>query len=272
MTSLDFLYGTVAGRILLKPLVSRPVSKLSGVFLDSRLSKPLIKGFAKNNNIRVEDYEVDGITNFNQFFCRKIKAGLRPIDGDASHLISPCDGLLSAYAISNDLVLPVKQSAYTISSLLRDDSLAAEFDGGVCLVFRLCVNHYHRYVYAESGVKGENIFIPGVLHTVRPVALEKRPVFIENCREYTVIETENFGKMVQMEVGAMLVGRIVNNDGSKSVVRGEEKGRFEYGGSTIILLLKKDSVKIDQRFLDATAKAEEVDVKMGEVIGTRVQG
>ncbi len=269
MTSLEFLYGTPLGRILLKPLTSRAVSKLSGLFLDSPLSKGLIKGFAKSNNIRLEDFYLDDIKCFNDFFCRRIKENLRPIDTDPSHLISPCDGLLSVYPISNDLVIPVKQSQYTISSLLKDKQLASEYEGGYCLVFRLCVNHYHRYAYAESGEKGENIFIPGILHTVRPIALEKSPVFVENCREYTVIDTPNFGKMVQMEVGAMLVGRIVNNDGKASVVRGQEKGRFEYGGSTIILLVKKDSVTIDQTFLDATKNGEEVDVLMGQKLGEK---
>ena len=94
---------------------------------------------------------------------------------EASNLCAPCDGLLSVWNISEDTVIPVKQSQYTVSSLLKDKELAAEYDGGLCLVFRLCVDNYHRYSYADSGKKGPNIFIPGVLHTVRPIALESRP-------------------------------------------------------------------------------------------------
>lgn len=43
-----------------------------------------------------------------------------------------------------------------------------------------------------------------------------------------------------MEVGAMMVGRITNHEAVPGyVTRGEEKGYFEFGGSTIILLTQK---------------------------------
>ena len=270
MDSLHFLYKTIPGRFFLKPLASRPLSKLCGAFLDSRLSAFLIKSFVRNNNINLDDYETEGIKTFNQFFRRKIKEGRRPFNMEASNLCAPCDGLLSVWNISEDTVIPVKQSEYTVSSLLKDKELAAEYDGGLCLVFRLCVDNYHRYSYADCGKKGPNIFIPGVLHTVRPIALESRPVFVENCREYTVIESSTFGKLIQMEVGAMLVGRIVNLEGQGMAERGKEKGFFEYGGSTIILLVKKCLVKINQDILDNSQKGIESPVKMGQVIGAKL--
>ena len=123
---------------------------------------------------------------------------------------------------------------------------------------------------AESGKKGPNIFIPGVLHTVRPIALESIPVFIENSREYTSIESSLFGKIIQMEVGAMLVGRIVNLEGEGMAVRGKEKGFFEYGGSTIILLVKKDMVKINDKIIQNSGKGIESPVKMGQMIGEKI--
>ncbi|WP_022930986.1 phosphatidylserine decarboxylase [Treponema bryantii] len=270
MDSLHFLYKTFPGRFFLKPLASRPLSKLCGAFLDSRLSTFLIKSFVRNNNINLDDYETEGIKTFNQFFRRKIKEGRRVFDMEPSKLCCPCDGLLSVWNISEDTVIPVKQSEYTVSSLLRNKELAAEYDGGLCLVFRLCVDNYHRYAYADSGKKGPNIFIPGVLHTVRPIALESRPVFVENCREYTVIESSTFGKLVQMEVGAMLVGRIVNLEGQGMAERGKEKGFFEYGGSTIILLVKKDMVKLNQEIINNSQAGIESPVKMGQVIGAKL--
>ena len=270
MDTLPFLYKTAFGRILLKPLTAPSLSRLCGRFLDSRLSAFLIKGFVKNNNINLEDYLTDEIKTFNQFFRRKIKDGLRSFDFTPENLCSPCDGLLSVWQIkdSNGTVIPVKQSQYTIESLLQNKELASQYNGGLCLVFRLCVNHYHRYAYAESGRKGRNIFIPGVLHTVRPIALESLPVFVQNSREYTVIESSVFGPLVQMEVGAMLVGRIVNHEEEADVHRGEEKGFFEYGGSTIILLIEKDKIKMRKEIIENSLRGIESPVKMGEVIGS----
>ena len=271
MDSLNFLYKTVCGRILLKLLTTRGLSKLCGAFLDSPCSAFLIKNFVRKNNIALEDYQTEGIRTFNQFFRRKIKDGLRPFDMDESHLCAPCDGLLSVWNIDKGTVLPVKQSLYTVKRLLQNSELAAEYEGGLCLVFRLCVNHYHRYSYIASGKKSDNIFIPGVLHTVRPIALESLPVFTENCREYTLIENPVFGKLIQMEVGAMLVGRIVNHEGEGFAERGKEKGFFEYGGSTIIVLLKKDTAIIKEEILSASQTGIETPVKMGEQIGTNYQ-
>ena len=147
--------------------------------------------------------------------------------------------------------------------------MAQKYENGTCLVFRLCVHHYHRYAYPDNGRKTKNTFIPGVLHTVRPVALRELPVFTENAREYTVIRSENFGDVLQMEVGAMLVGKIDNYHQEADVRRGQEKGRFLYGGSTIILLLEPGTVAVTEKFFKATRAGEETEVKMGEAIGRR---
>lgn len=267
MDTLKFLYRTIPGRMILKFLTRPSLSNACGRFLDSDLSHFLIQPFVKENGIRVSDYEMDDVRSFNDFFSRKIKEGLRSIDMDEKHLIAPCDGLLSVWKIREDTVLPVKQSNYTISSLLRNPKLAAHYRDGYCLVFRLCVNHYHRYCYVDSGKKSRNVFLPGVLHTVRPIALAQYPVFTENSRAYTLIRTPEFGTVVQMEVGAMLVGRIVNHEQGAQVIRGAEKGMFQYGGSTIIVLVGKDQVTMREDLLKNAQFGKETAVQMGETIG-----
>lgn len=267
MSGLDFLYKTKLGRIILRPLLLKPVSDFSGWLMDTKASKCLIGPFAKKSGIKLEDFILDDINCFNDFFCRRIKPELRPLDTDTSHLMAPCDGLLKIYPIEKGLVIPVKQSKFSIRDLLQDKELAECFEGGYCLVYRLCVNHYHRYVYFESGYKSKDVIIPGFYHTVQPVALEAGPVFVENSRQYTVIETEQFGKCVQMEVGAMLVGRIVNEQPQEcSVKRGTEKGHFEYGGSTIIVLVPEGKATIKKEILAASEMGEEVEVVLGASI------
>ena len=265
--TLRFLYHTPAGRTLLKPLTCRPVSKAAGAFLDSSMSKPLIRPFVRKNRIDLQDFYAEDFRCFNDCFCRKIREGLRPVDPDPRTLIAPCDGLLTIHPITGDTVLPVKQSRYTLPDLLEDEALAARYRDGLCLVFRLCVNHYHRYCYADSGVKSDNRFLPGKLHTVRPVALAAGPVFTQNCREVTVMDTQNFGPVTQVEVGAMLVGKIHNHHGAGPIVRGQEKGLFLYGGSTVILLLEKGRAALSPALLEASARGEETPVKMGQPIG-----
>lgn len=264
---LHFLYKTIPGRLVLKVLTAKWVSDLAGFYLDSAHSKKLIAPFVRSNSIDLKDYEPCDYKCFNEFFCRKIRPELRPMDMDENHLMSPCDGLLSVYPIKDGVVMNIKQSKYSVKDLLQDAELAAEFDEGTCLVFRLCVNHYHRYHFAEAGKMLKEKKISGLLHTVRPIALRALPVFTENSREYAVYETKNFGKMVQMEVGAMLVGKIDNHPNMKSFERGQEKGRFLYGGSTVILMLQKDQVQFPDWFKESASPDLEIPVQMGQCLG-----
>jgi phosphatidylserine decarboxylase len=266
---LRFLYHTVIGRLFLKALTARWVSKAAGAFMDSPLSKPLIKSFVNKNGINLDDFYSDDFKCFNDCFTRKIKEGKRTLDMDKNAFIAPCDALLSAYKIDESTRLDIKGCVYTVDELLENKELGAKYKGGIALVFRLCVNHYHRYIYLDKCTKGENVFIKGKLHTVRPIALESAPVFKQNCREYTVMHTENFGDVVQLEVGALLVGKIANHHGAGTFERGQEKGTFLYGGSTIVVLLEKDAADIDESYFVATENGEETDVVMGQRLGTK---
>ena len=268
---LRFCYNSCFGRPLLWLFTRRSLSKLVGAYLDSGLSRGLIKGYAKRNNIDLTQFEPGPFASFNAFFTRRILPELRPVDEDPNAFISVSDAKLSVYHIDEDTQFEIKGFSYTVSSLLRDEELAKHYTGGTCLIFRLCVDDYHRYHYIDNCAHGAPRFIRGCLHTVQPVALEKRRVFTENCRECTLLHTENFGDVMQVEVGAAMVGRIVNNHKSGSFLRGDEKGRFEFGGSTIVLLLEKDRVVLDDELWGNTAAESETVVRYGERIGYRIQ-
>ena len=120
---LNFLYNTAVGRIMLKPLVSKGFSDCVGRFMDSKASKILIDSFVKKNDIDLEEFYSDEFNSFNDCFSRKIREDKRPIDMDKDSFISPCDGLLSAYTINKDMVIPVKQSRYNMSHLLLNPKL-----------------------------------------------------------------------------------------------------------------------------------------------------
>lgn len=264
---LRFMYENAFGRVLLKAFSAPWVSKTVGAFMSSRLSKPIIKKFIRSNSIDMSLFENEEYKSFNDFFVRRIKPELRPVDFDAAALVCPCDGFLSVYKLNKDTVMPIKQSAYTLESLLCDAEKAKAFENGTALVFRLCPTHYHRYCFFDDGKIESSRYIKGKLHTVRPIALEKYPVFCENCREITYLETSSFGLAVQIEVGAMLVGKIANSVKSGSFRRGEEKGMFLYGGSTVVVLLRENAAELDEEFFTATEEGFEIPVVQGQRIG-----
>jgi phosphatidylserine decarboxylase len=141
--------------------------------------------------------------------------------------------------------------------------LADEYKGGTCLVFRLTVDDYHHYHYFDNGTSEKEVIIPGIFHTVNPIANDYYPIYKTNTRHYTMIHSENFDDVVYMEVGALMVGKIVNAN-KKEFKRGEEKGYFEFGGSTVVLLFKKDILNVDEDIIQHSKNHDEVKVKLGE--------
>lgn len=269
--ALSFLYESVAGRICLKVVNRRYTAKLVGKYMNSRLSKGLIDRFIEKNNIDMSIYEDKEYKSYNQFFTRNLKPECKCICMEKDALVSPCDSKLRVYPINDDSIFFIKDAPYNVKELIKNEELSKEFNGGLCLIFRLTVDNYHRYIYFDDGTKGENIYIQGVLHTVNPIALDRYNFYKQNCREYTVMETANFGKAVQVEVGAMLIGRIKNNHGPCSFKRGDEKGMFEFGGSTIVLLLKKNAAVIDGDIMANSGEGIETVVRLGERIGSAKQ-
>lgn len=264
--SVRFLYNTVPGRIVLKALTAPSISKLAATALNNKLSALYIPYFVKKNNIDTEKFvrPFGGYYSFNEFFMRKIKDEY--LHTEEGILCSPCDGLLTVKAIDDSSVFRIKHCKYDLARLLKDDELAKRFVGGTALIFRLTPTHYHRYNYCANGPASHNVRIDGILHCVRPIALERYPVFTENSREYISISSEKLGTVVQMEVGALLVGKIANDElDSCNAVINTEKGHFEFGGSTIIVLLDH-KVKLKAKLKTRERIDGEIPVTIGEAL------
>lgn len=263
-----FVYKYTLTRLMIRPFVSPWFSKLSGKLLSSRLSTCLIPGFIRKNQIDMSDFPNERYDSFNAFFTRRILNGARTVSLAERDLISPCDGELCAFPVTGDFHFEVKNSTYDLNHFTGSAELGKKYENGICLVIRLCPKDYHRYHFIDSGTLSESRYIPGVFHTVRPKAAGLGRVFKENTRVVTMLHTDHFGDVCQVEVGALLVGKIVN-EGIRAFRRGQEKGHFEYGGSTIVLLFEKDSVRIKSEYFKATDRGIETRVRMGEVIGEK---
>ena len=141
-----------------------------------------------------------------------------------------------------------------------------DYSGGKCLVYRLCMDDYHRYCFVDDGSVKDTRVIKGRLHTVSPLSKDYK-IYKENHRVVSVLSTKHFGDMINIEVGALLVGKIVNREVDQ-FTKGEEKGFFEPGGSTIVQLFKKDTVNIDEDIIKQSLDSTETKVLFGEGVGS----
>ena len=264
-TILKFLYNTIPGRIILKLLINPFISKIVGFYHDMPLSKLKIKSFIKNNNITMDEYETKEYKNFNDFFTRKRKTKIKQLS--KGEFASPADSKLLVYKITKDLKVTIKNSTYTLNELVDNKIDLKDYKNGYCLIFRLAVDDFHRYVFPDSGVVEETYNIKGKLHTVSSISKEY-PIYKENHRIITKLNTKNFDDLIFIEVGALCVGKIINHD-IKEYNICDEKGYFKMGGSTIAILIKDKKLILDKDILDNATKEIEVKLKCGEKIGIK---
>lgn len=257
---LEFLYHTLIGRILLKIVIARPIfSKIRARYYKSSNSIKDIKTFIKKHNIKINKEKLKEFKSFNDFFIRKCDVQDKGLS--KSDLISPCTARLRVYDTNDSL--KIKNGTYDIRDIigkrkdLRDKRV---------LIFRLAADDYHRFIYIDNGKVKEQYKIKGVLHTVRPIS-DKYKVYTKNTRIVSILDTENFGEIIEIDVGALLIGHIVEHNKEK-FNRLNEKGYFEYGGSTIILVINKD-IEIDEDITEQSKLGYETKVNIGEKIGER---
>lgn len=264
--AMHFVYETACGRLLAKGILCRHfISKLYGAWQSSALSRRKARRFMQRYAIDVSDCTQQTFPNFNAFFTRQRRQYTdRTRTGE---LPAVADSKLTALSVDAQTRFCVKDVPYTLAELLENDMLAEQYAGGMCLIFRLSPEDYHRYVYPDNGTQEQTVAIPGVLHSVNPIAGSQR-VYRRNARRYTVLHTEQFGDVIEMEVGALLVGKICNHrEAPCGFSKLQEKGYFAYGGSTVIVLLQAGRVAVDTDILNYSAQGIECRVRLGEKIG-----
>ena len=268
---LKWLYYNPIGEASLWALAKRKlVSSIYGNMMDRTSSAKKIQPFVEEFDIDMSIAQEQKFNTFNDFFTRKLKEGARPIDTSSNIVVSPADGKILAYANMSRADFIIKGYRFDVFSFLDNPDLAQKYHDGALLIIRLAPVDYHRFHFPVSGNVSPNKKIEGDYYSVNPFALRKKAeIFCLNKREYTIISNPLFGDVVMAEVGATMVGSIIQTYKGSTINKGEEKGYFKFGGSTVVLLFKKSKIKVDEDLLIHTAKGYETTVKMGERIGER---
>lgn len=266
---LKFLYGNVIGTLPLWSLVKRKVfSQWFGKYMDNPASAKRIASFVNQFEIDLSEYEVPsrGFKHFNDFFYRKIRSGKRPLkDG----LVSPADGRIVVFnELKDGQKFYVKGKPFDLQTFLGDPDLARKFDGGGMAVIRLAPVDYHRYHFPATGTVKSMKLINGYYYSVSPLALRKNwEIFWENKRWVTVLQTEEFGEIALIDVAATCTGGMVQTHGlSEEVWKGQERGYFKFGGSTVVVLTEPGKVTWEADLLQNSREGFETYIKMGETM------
>ncbi len=270
---LNWLYTSKLGKFMQRLLCTAPISMIYGIFQETYSSHKKIEPFLKEFKIDMDDFlpedgrtESDPYSNFNQFFIRKFKKGKRSFIEDEKTMGAFAEARYFGHdKTGSEVRIPVKGDFLCANTLLAHEKWNQVFEHGPLLIARLCPVDYHRFHYPVDGEVLDDYRLHGKYHSVNPVALKERPdIFATNERQVTILQTKNFGKLAYIEVGAICVGKIVQTHHLKSFQKGDEKGYFLFGGSTVIVIGEKGLWKPDQDILDNTQNGIETYLKLGE--------
>jgi len=253
------------------------LSKKQGLKYDDPASAKEIPGFVKLHNLDVKEVELDisEYKTFNEFFARKLKAGARPVDApeDPLRACSPADARMMVFQdVTVDTGRWIKGTKFTVENLLTaaGKDYVSRLQGGSMVIARLAPQDYHRWHVPVAGKMGHIIEIPGSLYTVNPIAINHAVnVYTENKRVLIPIQSEEFGLVMLVAVGAIMVGSIaVEKDEGKDLNKGQLNGYFKFGGSTVLALFEKDRIKFRDELLNNSKQNIESLIKCGSWMGT----
>jgi phosphatidylserine decarboxylase len=276
-----YLYQNDWGKRLNRWLASAWASKAYGVVQDLPVSHRKVRPFIEKFGVNIDEYErgtrssldaKDSYASFNEFFVRRFRMGKRPFVHEPHRMPAFAEARYVGHAqVGPETVFPVKGVHLGVGDLLGNQDVARPFLGGPLLIARLCPVDYHRFHYPDTGKVIDQWRVKGRYDSVNPVALRTKPdIFIANERHVTLIQTENFGRIAYIEVGAVCVGKIVQTHRwNKPFLRGEEKGYFLFGGSTVVVLGEPGAWRPSADILAKTSEGIETYLRLGEEVAVK---
>ena len=266
---LVWLYNNPVGEATLWALVKRKlVSSMYGNMMDRPSSTKKIEPFVEEFEIDMSSVQKQEFNSFNDFFTRKLKNNARLVDTNSTVAVSPAEGKLLAYENIGNSDFIIKGYRFDVCSFLNNADLAQKYLDGTLVIIRLAPPDYHRFHFPIGGSVSSITQIAGDYYSVNPLALRKMAeIFCLNKREFTIVTNPLFGDVVIAEVGATMVGSIIQTYTGNFANKGEEKGYFKFGGSTVVLLFEKNKIRIDDDLLINTLEGFETGIKEGERIG-----
>ncbi len=272
---IKWLYQSKLGKIVQNRPIEKFISHAYGSYQNFGISKNKVKPFVKKFDLDMEQFKQKDYKSFNDFFIREFKPNQRSFTKKPEELPAFAEGrYFGSENISSNNYFPVKGINININTLLdgfKGDINKNEFNEGPMLIARLCPVDYHRFHFPDDGEIVYRQLIEGPLDSVNPLALEHKPeILVKNERQISVLKTKNFKTILNIEVGALCVGKIKNStECPQSVTRGQEKGYFLFGGSTSIIIGQNKAWKPNELILKNSKNNLETYYKLGDQVAIK---
>jgi phosphatidylserine decarboxylase len=267
----DFFYKTSIGKTLRYCLSTWYFSAILGWCADRRWSTCFIPWFIRKNSINMDEAinkDPSAYITFNDFFTRKLRSDARCIDQATNAFVSPADGIVYTFEnIQPQNLFFIKNKKLNLGILLKNKELAQQFVGGTLTMIYLAPHDYHRFHFPIDCSPHNPYRIAGKYESVAPFVYKFIQPLTENERHYVILDENT----IMMAIGAMCVGKIAwTYQKNSPIKKGDEAGLFKFGGSTIVLLNKKDSLLLEKEYKNARGIPIQMGVKLGRYLSPLV--
>lgn len=271
--ALRWIYGTTTGKIALHGLIKRAIfSRLLGYMKNRPSSRKDIKPFIAEYGIPMEEsiLQAHEFGSFNEFFYRRLKPQARPVHPGSDTAVFPADGRHMGWQCAADMRgVFIKGQSFDLPALLGSRSLGEQYAEGSVILSRLCPTDYHRFHFPTDGIPGEALTIPGPLASVSPYCLRCRLSWLwTNKRVLTLVQSAEWGQVAILEVGATGVGGIKQTYiPGEPVRKGDDKGYFYFGGSTVMTFFEPGRIRLADDLLETSSRHMELFARQGDIMG-----
>lgn len=251
-----------------EPLYDWLVAAYQGTHRSARKIEP----FIRRHNIDMSEFKPVAYRSYAEFFDRGFREGVRSFPQEPGCMGAFGEARYFGWEEVDPLQrLPVKGASLRADEILGSALRAAAFIGGPVILARLSPMDYHHLHYPDDGATLETDWRGRALWTVNWRALQRQPdILIRNERQIHVLQTDHFGRLGFVEVGALSVGRIVQiHPTGRRFARGAEKSVFKFGGSAVVLFGERGAWRPSADILKCTRENIETLVRLGESIAER---
>jgi phosphatidylserine decarboxylase len=268
-------YESKPRRSLNQILESHPLYDwMLAAYQNSRLSARKIGPFIRKHHIDMSEFEPVRYRSYAEFFERRFREGVRGFPSDPGTMGAFAEARYLAWeGIEQNQTFPVKGASLDAAQILGDARLARGFAGGPVLLARLAPVDYHHVHYFDEGQTLDHAWEGHRLWTVNWHALQNKPdILFRNERRINILQTQNFGRVGFVEVGALSVGRIVQvHPLDQPFRRATEKSVFRFGGSAIVVFGEPGAWRPAPDLLENTPRGMETLVRLGDEIARRLR-
>lgn len=246
---------------------------LVAIWQDTPWSARKIGPFVRKHHIDMSEFEPGPFKSYSAFFDRRFLPGKRSFPNDPGEMGAFGEGRYFGWErVDPAMTFPIKGAALAPKALLGTEDRVSRFAGGPVILARLSPVDYHHLHFPDDGRVIDHAQMGQQLWTVNPTALRNQPhILFRNERHIQLLQTENFGLLGFVEVGALSVGRIVQvHKKANPFRRGEEKSVFKFGGSAVVLFGQKGAWCPAADILRHSDEGIETYLRLGEFIARRV--